>query len=426
MQTTTPTDTAGATADGRARSPASVRRLGCYGITTADSEAEAMIEAAPTEPIGLARSVHSHERITEAVVLSTCNRVEVYVSARQPADIDAALTAAGDALEAEDGEERTGRAVVEHLGRVACGLESEVLGEDRILGQVRRTFDEAAETNLAGGVLSRAADAAVALGRETRAETAINEGHVGYGSAACEVIAEQRPHPDRLVLVGAGEIARSVARAATHRWEPRIDVVNRSSVPDLPSADGRYWPLRSLQSALSNADAVVAATGANRAVITDADAAVLEAGTPVVDMAAPPDVAEEVAAGLPVTGLASIQTRVDATAARRRRAVPSVETLVGGAVERFVERERESRAEDAIRALHRQAASIRRSELERASRRVEAGEADVETVLADFASALTSRLLADPTEALRAAARRGDETTVAAARRLHNIQEEDL
>lgn len=425
MQTTSPLDGAGSRTENRPAPPESVRRLGCYSVSTGDGGQEALGTVVPEDPAALASAVKRHDRVTEAVVLSTCNRVEAYVSARRPADLDTALTAAGEALDADGATALTGREVVEHLDRVACGLESEVLGEDHVLGQVRRAFDEAAAADLAGGVLSRVADAAVAVGQSARAETAINEGHVGYGSAACEAIAERTPDPDRVVLIGAGEIVRSVSRAATHRWDPRIDVVNRSPAPDLPSEDGRYWPLSELRSALSAADAVVTATGATHPVVAPDDAAVLGAGTPVVDLATPPDVADRVADVLPVTSLASIQSRIDASAGRRRRAVPTVETMVANAVDRFVERERESRAEDAIRALHRHAATIRGSELERSRQRVEEGEADVETVLEDFASALTSRLLADPTEALRAAARDGDEQTVAAARRLFDLQEDD-
>lgn len=425
MQTTSPPERASAETESRTGLPSSVRRLACAGVSSRDGDRDEIATARPGDSTALATAIRNHDRITEAVVLSTCNRVEVYVSARGPSDRELALGVARDAIDADCTTTLAGREVVDHLCRVACGLESEVLGEDHVLGQVNRTFDEAAEEGLAGGVLSRVADVAVAVSREVRAKTAINDGHVGYGSAACAAIAERTPDPDRLVLIGGGEIAEAVVRAAEHRWDPRIDVVNRSTVTDLPSEDGQYWPLSALSNALSSADAVVTATGSNQPVLTAEAATVLDAETPVVDLAAPPDVAETVAAELPVTSLEAIESRADATRDRRQMAVPSVEARVSEAVERFIERERESRAEDAIRALHRQAASIRGSELDRARQRVEAGETDIETVLEDFASALTSRLLADPTDALREAARDGNEQTVAAARQLFAIQEED-
>jgi glutamyl-tRNA reductase len=425
MQTTSPPERASAGTESREAPPASVRRLGCCGVTSRDRDPAEIAAVMPEDATALATTIRDHDRITEVVVLSTCNRVEVYVSARRPADRAAALAAVRAALDVDWTTTLTGRAVVDHLCRVACGLESEVLGEDHVLGQVKRTFEDAAAADRAGGVLSRAADAAVAVGQKARAETAINEGHVGYGSAACAAIAERTADPDRLVVIGGGEVAHSVARAAAHRWDPRIDVVNRSTVSNLLSADGHYWPLSDLRSALAGADAVVTATGANRPILTADDADVLDSHTPVVDLATPPDVADAVAAERPVTSLAAIQSRADGSRERRRTTVSSVEERISDAVERFVERERESRAEDAIRALHGQAASIRGSELERALRRVESGDAAVDTVLADLASAITSRLLADPTESLREAARDGDDETVAAARRLFDIQEDE-
>lgn len=415
-----------ADASGRAVPPQSVRRLASVGLTTDHANHDAVGALAPSAPAARAHSIAGHDRITEAVVLTTCNRVEVYLSARTPADCETAAAVARDAIDAPDeARTRVGRDVLEHLCRVASGLDSEVLGEDHVLGQVARTFAAAAEGDLAGGVLGRAADAAVAVGRAVRAETAINEGHVGYGSAACEAIAETEPAPDRLVVVGAGEVAESVVRAAGHRWDARIDVVNRTPAPELTSDDGEHWALEDSIAALAGADAVVTATGAREAVVGPEHGAVLADGTPIVDLATPPDVADEVAATHPVTTLSGIQSRLEADAARRRGAVPEVEERVAVAVARFVDRERESRAEDTIRALHRETAAIRSSELARARQRVEDGEADVETVLEDFASALTSRLLADPTAALRAAARTGDERTVAATRRLFDLQEGD-
>lgn len=425
MQTTTPPERASEAPEGRKALPTSVRRLVCCGVASRECASDRGAAVASPDPTALAATIHGHDRITEAVVLSTCNRIEVYASARQPADRDLALDVAREALDVEPTTVLTGRGVVEHLCRVACGLESEILGEDHVLGQVSRTFDEAAAADRAGGMLNRVADAAVTVGRDARAETAINEGNVGYGSTACAAIAERTQRLDRLVVIGGGEMAESVVRAAEHRWTPRIDVVNRSEAPDLTSDDGRYWPLSNQREALSGADAVVAATGATRPVVTAADAAVLDPGTPLVDLANPPDVADAVAAEFPVTPLAAIQSRADSGRERRSEAVTAVESRVSGAVERFIDRERESRAEDAIRTLHRRAASIRASELERARRRIESGEADVDTVLEDFGSALTSRLLADPTEALREAARDGNDRTVSAAGRLFDLGEDD-
>ncbi|WP_265111451.1 glutamyl-tRNA reductase [Halosolutus halophilus] len=403
--------------------PKSVRRLACCRISHGTHSTDELGAIAPDDTLALARRIKRHDRVTEAVVLATCNRVEVYFSTRTPADRDAALRVAREALgTCETVKTETGLDVVEHLTRVACGLDSKVLGEDHVLGQVRRTFEAALEEGLAGGVLTRAADTAVSVGRTCRDETEINEGRVSYGSATCEIIADHVGSPSRLVVVGAGEMATSVANAAAHRWDGRVDVVNRTTAPGLPTGDGRYWPLDDLESALVEADAVVTATGAADPVLTPETAAGVGSDTLIVDLATPPDVAGTVReSAIPVVDLDAVQDRIDDAVAGRKEAVPAVEDAVADAVETFVDRERENRAEDTLRALHRTAAAIRETELERARARLENGEDDPETVLEDFASGLTAALLGSPTERLRTAARNGDDAVIEATHRLFEL-----
>ncbi|AGB32271.1 glutamyl-tRNA reductase [Natrinema pellirubrum DSM 15624] len=404
--------------------PKSVRRLACYRIDHESRSTGELGAVAPDDPLAAARRIAAHDRVTEAVVLSTCNRVEAYLSTRTPADRDAGLDAAREALGDPDGARtETELAVAEHLFRVACGLESAVIGEAHVLGQLRRTFDAALEADLAGGVVTRAADAAVSVGRRCRDETDIDEGTVGYGSATCEAIADAGGVPDRLVVVGAGEMATEVASAAGHRWDCRVDAVNRSAAPQLPTEDGRYWPLEALEAALADADAIVTATGAPNPVVTleTIQGEGVDPGTPVVDLATPPDVAKPVRrSAVQVVALDAIQRRIEAAVAGRRAAVPAVEDAITDAVAAFVDRERENRAEDTLRELHRTAAAVRESELERARDRLASG-ADAEAVLEDFASALTGSLLGTPTERLRAAARDGDDAVIEATHQLFDL-----
>ncbi|WP_226483314.1 glutamyl-tRNA reductase [Natrinema amylolyticum] len=405
-----------------AAAPKSVRRLACCRLSHATHSTDELGAVTPDEPLEVARRIAQHDRVTESVVLSTCNRVEVYLSTRTPADRDAALRVACDALADPDGlRTETGIDVVEHLFRVACGLDSTVIGEDHVLGQVRRTFETALEAGLTGGVVTRTADAAVSVGRACRDETDINEGHVSYGSATCDRLEACGCTPNRLVVVGAGEMATSVVRAASHRWDSRVDVVNRSSAPKLPTDDGRYWPLEFLESALTDADAVVTATGASEPVLTDETADAVAEDTLVVDLANPPDVADAVreSPGTVVT-LDEIQRQIEVVVADRREAVPTVEDAIADAIASFVDRERENRAEDTLRALHRTAAAIRENELEQARARLENGD-DPEVILEEFASALTGSLLGTPTERLRTAARDGDDAIIEATHRLFDL-----
>lgn len=408
--------------------PRSLRRVSCLTVTHRTHSRERIGELAPADPLVAAREVAESERVTEAMVLSTCNRIEVYVSTRtpSPADREAAVEAVADTLGMPaSAHTYAGLSAVDHLARVAAGLESAVLGEDEIAGQVSETLSGAKEAGLVAGVLDRVGNAALRAGRVCRTETAIDDGPTGYGGAVCRVVRDELDEtPDRILVVGAGEIASTVTQMIRRRWDSRIDVANRSPVDDLQTGDGRWWPLDDLAAAIRDADAVVTATGADQPVIeTDhlpAD------GAPVVDLATPPDVAPDGRDGLEstVVDFEDIAATVRAANSRRREAVEEAEAVIDDALDRLVERERENRAEEVIRDLHQEAAAIREAELERALNRLDDGETDPETVLEDFASALSSRLLGTPTDKLRTAARERDETAIRAARRLFDLDDD--
>lgn len=408
--------------------PESLQRVICVSLSHDTAGTDRIGAAAPDKSIALAREMTASDRLTECVVLATCNRVEVYASTRtsSEADMSRALAKATDSLEGSDGiEQYVGLDAVEHLFRVASGLESAVLGEDQILGQVRRTFETAESQDAAGGVLSRVADAAVRAGRRARTETDIGTGTAGYGGVICRCIeSELAEPPDRVLLVGAGEMARLAANAIERRWEATIDIANRSEDRTLTTPDGRYWSLSNLERALQPAEAVVTATGASEPVLTSAHLDAVDPGTPVVDLANPPDVstADSVRETVSLTNLDELNTRLRNATQSRQETIPEVTALIDDAIDRLVATEHENRAEDTLRELHRHAAAVRESELEEALTRLEHAEDDCEAILAEFASALTGQLLAQPTDALRAAARNGDTDTIAAAEQLFDLE----
>jgi glutamyl-tRNA reductase len=408
-----------------AAAPRSLRRVSCLAVTHRTHSQEQIGDLAPADPVAVASEIAGSDRVVEAMVLSTCNRVEVYVSHRTPtpADRAAAFDAVADAIgRPTRARTYTGLTVARHLARVAAGLESAVLGEDEIAGQVSNALAAAKEAGLVAGVLDRVGNTALRAGRACRTETAIDDGPTGYGGAVCRVLGEELDEqPDRLLLVGAGEVASTVAATVRRRWESRVDVANRSPVQDLQTDDGRWWPLEDLDAAIRDADAVVTATGANRAVIETEHLRIAD-GMPIVDLATPPDVART-GHDCVVVDFEDVAATVREATERRRDAVRAAEAVIDDALDRLVERERENRAEEVIRALHREAAAIREAELERALNRLDDGQTDPEVVLEEFASALTGRLLGAPTDTLRTAARERDETAIRAARRLFDLEE---
>lgn len=411
--------------------PRSLRRLTCLSVTNRTHSIDRVCELAPEDPLALARAIQGTERVTEAMVLSTCNRIEVYVGTRtpDPEDREVALEAVTDRLALPpDTRAYSGCDVATHLTRVAAGIESAILGEDEIAGQLSDALAAAKEAGVVAGVLDRAGNAALRAGRTCRTETDIGEGPAGYGSAVCRVIAEElESPPDRVLIVGAGEMASTVARTVRRRWDVRIDVANRSPTHELTAKGGTWWTLDELATAVGGADAVVTATDADRWILGEAHARRCVGTVPVIDLAAPPDVSADARAhpNTSVTDLQELAAAVRSVMGRRRAAVNEAESVISDAVDRLVECERENRAEDVIREVHREAADVREAELDRAKRRLADGETPPEEVLEDFASALTGRLLGPPTDELRTAARERDETALRAARRLFDLDGEE-
>lgn len=406
----------------------SIERLACLSLTGTDCSHRRLGALAPSEPVAVAESVAAADRVTECVVLSTCNRLEAYVSCRTPDDRSRGLDAVRGTLEELDereGRVYTGTAVVEHLARLAAGLESPILGESEIMGQLRRAVSRADDAGLIDGALGRGATCGIRAGRTCRTETDIDVGELDYADATLESIERAIGAPDRIAVVGAGTLIESVVDAVGDRWpSARIDAANRT--PDrarpLVTRDGTVVGLETLSSVLESADAVVTATAADDPVITP-DAWSGEEGLTIVDLGTPPDVSPALAsrAGVRVFSLEDVQRRASDRATRRQRAVPAAERVVERHVTRFVVQERENRAEDTLRALHEHAAAVRETELERARNRLRDGEADPETVLEEFASSLAGRLLGPPTDRLRDAARENDPAMIRTTRKLFDL-----
>ncbi|MFC6720741.1 glutamyl-tRNA reductase [Halobacteriaceae archaeon SHR40] len=370
--------------------------------------------------------------VEEALVIRTCQRYEVYASgsgARSALSTTAAELGIGMA---DDERTLVGEAAVEHLFRLACGLESAVLGEDEILGQFRDAHSRASESGALDGTLGLVVRRAIRAGKRARTETVINDGRVSLGSVTVDRVRQElasRPDaPDTLadcslLLVGAGEVAEIVVSAVASRHPAvSLTVANRTLGPAEELAGrvgGEAIELDELsEAAFTRADVLVSATGADRRVVTATDLAGHE--LVAVDLANPRDVAVEVE-DLPGIKLVRIDevlsTREDGLA-RRRGAIPAVEEIIAAEIERLDERTRIAQVDDAIGDLYARAHTIREEELERARNRLAESEdeltAQQAAAIEDFSTALVNKLLHPETETLREAAAAGDEVTVEA------------
>jgi glutamyl-tRNA reductase len=376
----------------------------------------------------------AHAAVEEAYVLRTCNRSEAYVVTEEPdagaealaefvADVPAAATVWTD----HEGS-------IRHLLRVAAGLDSMVLGEHAILGQVRSAYETARGVGAVGPVLEEAVPKAIHVGERVRSETAIGEGARSLGSAAVRFLADRVPLDSATVLlVGAGEMSSTVASQLADREVGRLVVVNRSlpAAAELTAsvdAPAEADEMTALADRLATADAVVAATGAADPLVDVGTA--LEAGIAgddgpacIVDMGQPRDVAPPVdeVEGVSLHDLDDLRAVTERTHERRQTAAEAAERMVETELDHLLEQFKRKRADAVVAAMRRSADRVKRRELETALSKLDAQgeftEAQRETVEA-LADALVGQLMAAPTKSLREAAAEDDWETIGTAIRL--------
>jgi glutamyl-tRNA reductase len=355
----------------------------------------------------------------EAVVLSTCNRTELYLASDQDARIEeladrALLELAGDdaAILAPVAYRLVDESAALHLFRVAAGLDSLVPGEGEILGQVRDAF----EAGAAGPLLDRTFRMALHAGRRARVETAIGESPASVPAAAA-ALAEQvfeGLRDRRVVLVGAGRTSELTARNLRSRGATVTTVANRSAERAERLADllgAAAVALEDLGPALAEADIVVSSTSAPGFVLTASQlGASLRArrGRPVlfVDLAVPRDIDPALASvdGCFVYDVDDLEAVVAASLQGRRAEAVEAERIVAAEAQRFREWQASLAVVPAIASLRARAEEIRAAELARVEARLgrlPEGERDVvDTVTAQ----IVNKLLHLPTVRMKEAA----------------------
>lgn len=352
---------------------------------TASEEVREGLAFSPSQAAELVGRAREELPGLEAVVLSTCNRTEFYLSG--PAGSDPVgtwyrlLRAARPGARALDAAcrryELVGPDAFRHLLRVVCGLDSAVLGDGQVLGQVRRAVATAQESGSLGGVLDPVFAAALRAGRAARARTAIGKGAPGIGGAVAEALRSRQVPTDCTVLVlGTGEAARAVTRALRKTGYADLRVSGRR--PDAAAAVAGQVGGSTAPWGVLDADVIVAATAAA--------APVLHAVPPrtrlVVDAGFPRQVAASVAApGVELVSLLALTQQADAAAADRRAAVPEVEALVAEEVARWQLARDRAPLELAIKRLHVEAAAMARDAAQELARRTGVPAGDLEQLI---------------------------------------------
>ncbi len=372
----------------------------------------------PKRVSGLAQ----RDNIREAVVLSTCNRTEVYVIAERfhgaYADIRDFLCELGELDVDELGPHlfsEHGSSAVGHLFEVAAGLDSAVLGEGEILGQIRSAWQVALDESAARSGLNLLMRTAVETGKRARSETAIGRGTASVSHAAVEMLADVAGDLSdrRVAVVGAGSMGEGVAVALHKAGGADICVVNRSpergaALAQRVGADAMGFDR--LDEALAAADVVVASTGSGEPVITVEAIERARAGVDrpllVVDIAVPRDVEPGVADldGVTVFDLDDLRDWADRGRAQRAKEADMVRRIVAEEVENFNVEQTARQAAPLVASMRQAADAVRAAELERFSSRLsDLSDADRAAVEA-LTKAIVSKLLHEPSVRLKTGA----------------------
>lgn len=358
----------------------------------------------------------------EAIVLSTCNRLEAYVATDDPCAALARVTSELSRRSELDPAELTDVLRVAqdeqaslHLLRVAAGLDSPVPGEPQILGQVR----EAHAVGAAGPILSRLFRDAVHAGRRVRAETGLGGRQPSLAAAAAELVRRELGGlaGRQVLIVGAGRMSEAAVAAFGRAGVEQLLVANRTAGPAAALAarvGGRALALADVADELPHIDAVVSSTRSPGYVLTAAQVARRTRPLVLVDLALPRDLDPEVGR-LRRCRLYDLDALPDVVAAPPTAVLTLAEAIVAEEAARFREWRRSLEVVPAVIALRRRAESIRRAELARAQRELgdlpERQRDLVETVTVQ----ILNKLLHAPTVRAKAAAGLGDGPRYAAA-----------
>ncbi|WP_051062249.1 glutamyl-tRNA reductase [Ilumatobacter nonamiensis] len=359
------------------------------------------------------------DTIREAVVLSTCNRTEVYVIAERfhgaYADAQEFLCELGeldlDALTPHLFSQHDDAAVT-HLFDVAAGLDSAVIGEGEILGQIRTAWQVALDESAARSGMNLLMRSAVETGKRARTETAIGRGTASVSHAAVEMLGDVVGDLGGLnvAVIGAGSMGEGVAVALHKAGGADICVVNRSPERGAALAQrvgGSASGFDRLDAALSAADVVVASTGSGEPVITvdKLRNARGDSARPlhIIDIAVPRDVEPDVAEldGVTVLDLDDLRDWADRGRALRAKEAALVRRIVAEEVDNFAIEQTSRQAAPLVASMRRAADEVRTSELERfAGRLAELSDSDRDAVDA-LTKAIVSKLLHEPSVRLK-------------------------
>jgi glutamyl-tRNA reductase len=365
--------------------------------------------------------VQSQDRVEECAVLKTCNRVEIYVVAPRGEkvlfDLAKKARVSSRIIDFHDQDES-----LLHLLRLASGLESMIIGEDQILGQMKELTQMAMKAGTTGWMLETAFKKAIQVGKRVRKETRINERSVSVGSAAVdlaeEILGELKGKS--VLVIGAGETGELISRALLCREIGSLAVTNRtlsSAVCLAESLGGEAVPFDDMPCRLHTADVVISATSAPHYILLKSDIETAMTGRSnkllIIDIANPRDV-DQAAAEVPGVELHNIDSLKNISREnmmQRMAEAARVEEIIAEELQRLRAKYKRKEAEELLARLYSQAEQIKDQEVRKAMNKLSArhtlGEIE-QQVLCDMSRSIVNKILSEPTKSLKSAAERGD------------------
>ncbi len=384
----------------------------------------------------LLKWVASQDRVEECAVLKTCNRVEIYIVSQRGEkvlfDLAKKARVSSRIIDFHDHNES-----LLHLLRLASGLESMIIGEDQILGQMKELMQIASTAGTTGWMLDTAFKKAIAVGKRVRKETSINERSVSVGSAAVDLAEEILGDlKDKSVLViGAGETGELISRALLAKGLSSLAVTNRtfSSAQCLAGCLGaEAVPFEEMKVRLGMSDVVISATSAPHYILLKEDLEKAMRGRQnkllIIDIANPRDVDEAAGEvhGVELHNIDSLKNISNENIMQRMEQANRVENIIAEEMQLLLAKYKRKQAEDLLAKLYSQAQEIKDLEVRRAMNKLSArhtlGEIE-QKVLQDMSHSIVNKLFSEPTKALKRAAEEGDTEVLKAVSDLFRLED---
>lgn len=354
----------------------------------------------------------------ELVILSTCNRVELY-AVSLGSEFEQLESLLADTHNFQSPKlapalyKLLDEDAISHLLRVAAGLDSVVLGEPQILGQVTDAYMAARRVGSAGKILSRMFQSAIQAGKRARTETAIGHNPASIASVAIKLISEIVPDiaSSRIMVLGAGEMAELSVEALRKRGAEQVVVVNRTIQKAQELADrwnGQAAALEMLLDLLSETDIVITSTGAPHTIVhrTMVEKSMLtRGGRPLVfmDIAVPRDVDTDVneIPGVRLFDMDTLSQQLQSSLAQRQAEIPHVEAILAEERAHFIEYLATLDLLPLIIELRSRVNAIREAEVDRAIRRMPDLTPEDEQRIDALTKSIVQKILHNPTIRLR-------------------------